>query len=289
MFTFIIPLLLTIAAPQWTLQTSGVTARLRGVSAVNARVAWASGSGSTVLRTDDGGATWKKIIVTPDTLDFRDIDAIDEQTAYVLSIGNGAASRIYKTTDGGTTWTLQFRNENPKAFLDAMTFWDADHGIVIGDSVDLKFYILATENGGRVWSRSTSQYYRLHWRMKALSLRVAPTSPSTARSTHGSVWARRRARGSCAPLIEVAPGKLSETPLEVQPIFRHLFGGLSRREARCDRRRRLSERKRSCRQSRDHQRWRRNVDTRQRAQRFSFSGCLCAGHDDSGGDWSSGS
>jgi hypothetical protein len=39
MFTFLISLLLTIAAPQWTTQTSGVTARLRGVSAVNERVA----------------------------------------------------------------------------------------------------------------------------------------------------------------------------------------------------------------------------------------------------------
>ena len=156
MITFIIPLLLTIAAPQWTLQTSGVTARLRGVSAVSGRVAWASGSGSIVLRTDDGGVTWKKITVTGDTLDFRDIDAIDEQTAYVLSIGNGAASRIYKTTDGGTSWTLQFRNDDPKAFLDAMTFWDADHGVVIGDSVDLKFYILTTANGGRDWTRVTT-------------------------------------------------------------------------------------------------------------------------------------
>ena len=153
MLTFLVPLLLTIAAPQWTLQTSGVTARLRGVSAVNERVAWVSGSGSTVLRTDDGGATWKKIIVTGDALDFRDIDAVDEKTAYVLSIGPGAASRIYKTTDAGANWSLQFRNEDPKAFLDAMTFWDANHGVVIGDSVDLKFYILTTANGGRDWTR----------------------------------------------------------------------------------------------------------------------------------------
>ena len=139
--------------PHWTQQTSNVNARLRGVSAVNARIAWASGSGSTVLRTDDGGTTWKKLIVTSDALDFRDIDAIDENTAYVLSIGNGAASRIYKTLDGGATWVLQFRNEDPKAFLDAMSFWDANHGIVIGDSVDGKFYILTTANGGRDWSR----------------------------------------------------------------------------------------------------------------------------------------
>ena len=147
-------LLLTIlAVPQWTVQTSGVTQRLRGVSAVSERVAWASGAGSTVLRTIDGGQNWQKLNVTTETLDFRDIDAIDAQTAYVMSIGNGPDSRIYKTTDAGKTWNLQFKNDDPKAFLDAMSFWDANHGIAFGDSVDLQFYILTTSDGGRTWSR----------------------------------------------------------------------------------------------------------------------------------------
>jgi photosystem II stability/assembly factor-like uncharacterized protein len=139
--------------PRWTTQTSGVNVRLRGVSAVSERVAWASGAGSTVLRTIDGGATWQRLAVTDETLDFRDIDAIDNETAYILSIGNGPASRIYKTTDAGKTWQLQFKNEDQKAFLDAMSFWDLDHGIAFGDSVDLNFYILITVDGGRTWSR----------------------------------------------------------------------------------------------------------------------------------------
>jgi photosystem II stability/assembly factor-like uncharacterized protein len=142
-----------VLAPRWTMQTSGVTARLRGVSAVSESVAWASGSGATVLHTMDGGATWRKLSVTSEALDFRDIDAIDERTAYVLSIGNGPASRIYKTSDAGATWTMQFKNADDKAFLDAMSFWDANHGIVFGDSVDGQFYILTTENGGATWSR----------------------------------------------------------------------------------------------------------------------------------------
>ena len=144
---------LLLAAAHWTLQTSGVTVRLRGVSAVSDRVAWASGADSTVLRTADSGATWRKLTVTTDPVDFRDIDAIDAQTAYVLSIGNGPASRIYKTTDAGTTWTLQFKNDDPKAYFDAMTFWDADHGIAIGDSIDAQLCIMMTENGGRGWTR----------------------------------------------------------------------------------------------------------------------------------------
>lgn len=142
-----------LTAPRWTVQTSGVTARLRGVSAVSERVVWASGSASTVLRTTNGGASWRKLNVTSDALDFRDIDAIDAQTAYALSIGNGPASRIYKTTDAGATWTLQFQNKDPKAFLDAMSFWDANNGIVFGDSINGQFYILLTDNGGETWSR----------------------------------------------------------------------------------------------------------------------------------------
>jgi photosystem II stability/assembly factor-like uncharacterized protein len=146
-------ILTLLAVPRWTSQTSGINVRLRGISAVSERVAWTSGAGSTVLRTVDGGANWLKLTVTSDELDFRDIDAVDARTAYVLSIGNGPASRIYKTTDAGKTWTLQFKNEDPKVFLDAMSFWDANHGIAFGDSVDGQFYVLTTSDGGSVWSR----------------------------------------------------------------------------------------------------------------------------------------
>jgi photosystem II stability/assembly factor-like uncharacterized protein len=146
-------LLTSLAVPRWTVQTSGVTQRLRGVSAVSERVAWASGAGASVLRTEDGGTTWQKLNVTTEALDFRDIDAIDAQTAYVMSIGNGPASRIYKTSDAGKAWNLQFKHDDPKAFLDAMSFWDANHGIAFGDSVDKQFYILTTVDGGHKWSR----------------------------------------------------------------------------------------------------------------------------------------
>ena len=141
-----------LAAPQWTPQTSGVTASLRGVSAVNDRVVWASGSGATVLRTTDGGATWTKLPVTTDRVDFRDIDAIDERTAYVLSIGAGPTSRIYKTTDAGEHWELQLANQDPKVFLDAMSFWDATHGIAVSDTIDGHFVIFMTDDG-RTWTR----------------------------------------------------------------------------------------------------------------------------------------
>jgi photosystem II stability/assembly factor-like uncharacterized protein len=145
---------LLIAAPQWSAQTSGKAVRLRGVSAVSPAVAWASGSQGTVLRTSDGGQTWKSLEVSGASgLDFRDVDAINDQTAYVLSIGNGPQSRIYKTTDAGASWALQFTNDDPKGFYDAMSFWDAARGLVFGDSIDGRFAILITEDGGTTWRR----------------------------------------------------------------------------------------------------------------------------------------
>jgi photosystem II stability/assembly factor-like uncharacterized protein len=150
-------LTLFVSTPTWTTQTSGVTAALRGVSTASDRVVWASGSGSTVLHSTDGGETWQRIAVTTDRVDFRDVDAVDEHTAYVLSIGNGPASRIYKTMDAGATWTQQFATNDPKVFLDAMTFWDAAHGVVVGDSIDGQFDVLVTEDGGQTWSRVPAQ------------------------------------------------------------------------------------------------------------------------------------
>ena len=150
-------LLATVFQPSpapWQEQASGVTARLRGVSAVSERVAWASGAAGTVLRTIDGGATWQvRAVPGAERLDFRDVDAFSDSVAYILSIGPGEASRIFKTVDGGGTWTEQFKNTDPKVFLDAMTFRDADHGFAFSDSVEGTFVILRTSNGGAAWER----------------------------------------------------------------------------------------------------------------------------------------
>ena len=46
-----------VASGQWVEQTSPTKERLRGLSAVNSQVAWASGNRGTVLVTTDGGST----------------------------------------------------------------------------------------------------------------------------------------------------------------------------------------------------------------------------------------
>jgi len=141
----------TVSA-QWRKYPVNTTAGLRGLSVVDEKVIWASGTGGTFLRTVDGGTTWKiGTVPAAQKLDFRDVEAFDADTAYLLSIGNGEASRIYKTTDGGETWKMQFKSTNDKVFLDAFAFWDRNNGIAMSDPVDGYYYLLTTTDGGESW------------------------------------------------------------------------------------------------------------------------------------------
>ncbi|MFN6962676.1 MAG: WD40/YVTN/BNR-like repeat-containing protein [Pyrinomonadaceae bacterium] len=140
------------AAGQWIRHTVETTAGFRGLSVVSERVVWASGTGGTVIRTVDGGKTWNVMTVPgAEKLDFRDIEAFDAQTAYILSIGSGDSSRIYKTIDGGRTWKLQFQNTDEKKFFDAIACWDRANCIAMSDPVEGHYPIIATSDGGASW------------------------------------------------------------------------------------------------------------------------------------------
>ncbi|MDQ3063562.1 MAG: glycosyl hydrolase [Acidobacteriota bacterium] len=145
---FLFLLFAPIADAQWQKQTVDTKASLRGLAVVNEKIVWASGAGGTFLKTIDGGKNWTVgKVPNAEKLDFRDVEAFDANTAYLLSIGGGESSRIYKTTDGGGTWKLQFKNTNEKAFFDALAFWDKDNGIAMSDPVDGKYLLIETKDG----------------------------------------------------------------------------------------------------------------------------------------------
>jgi len=148
----------SMAVPgQWVKQAVNTTASFRGLLVVNEKVIWASGTGGTVIKTIDGGSTWNVMTVPGgEKLDFRDVEAFDANTAYILSIGNGDASRIYKTTDGGSNWKLQFTNVDEKAFYDAIACWDAVNCVAMSDPVDGRYRLLHTSNGGAEWGFTSS-------------------------------------------------------------------------------------------------------------------------------------
>ncbi len=137
--------------PYWSPQESNTASSLRGLSSVSENVAWASGAKGTVIRTVNGGENWERVSVPEsDTVDFRDIEAFDENRAIILSADQDLVL-IYKTIDGGKNWDLKYTSDAKGTFYDAMDFWDEQNGIAFGDAVDGRLLILRTFDGGDSW------------------------------------------------------------------------------------------------------------------------------------------
>lgn len=146
---------LTSAGAQWTPQQSGTDAELRGLVALSPTVVWASGTRNRVAHTSDGGQTWKiDTIATGSTLDMRAISASSAMSAWALSAGPAeqGQAQIFHTNDG-VHWNKQFETSEKGVFLDALAFWDNQHGIALSDPVGGQLFILATDDGGKTWAR----------------------------------------------------------------------------------------------------------------------------------------
>uniref|UniRef100_UPI00404812ED WD40/YVTN/BNR-like repeat-containing protein n=1 Tax=Algoriphagus sp. TaxID=1872435 RepID=UPI00404812ED len=140
--------------PQWKHFQAPVLASLRGLSPISDQICWASGSGGTWLRTEDGGVSWHTGTVAGlDTVDFRSIQAFDSQTAVVASAGQPAV--IYRTEDGGNSWQ-KVHQEGLEAFFDAIQFVDNQQGYVLGDPIGGKWMVVETLDGGNSWQSLSS-------------------------------------------------------------------------------------------------------------------------------------
>ena len=144
------------AASAWIFQESGTSSSLRGLSVVSDQVAWASGSDGVCLRTVDQGVNWQMLSIPGgESLEFRNIAAIDADMAYLLSAGEPA--KLFKTVDGGRSWVEQFSDDTPGIFFDSIAFWDEDHGIAFGDPLEGSFVIIITTDGGANWNRVAAE------------------------------------------------------------------------------------------------------------------------------------
>jgi photosystem II stability/assembly factor-like uncharacterized protein len=157
-FLSVLALVVAVHA-QWTRMNVPATAGLRGLSVVNAKVVWASGTGGTVLRSVDGGNHWSVMAVSgAEKLDLRGIHAFDQNDAVVISSGPAEQGQvwIYRTSDGGQHWSQVYQQRTPRMFFDAIAFWDHNHGIVLSDPVAGHFALFMTDDGGSTWHQLSS-------------------------------------------------------------------------------------------------------------------------------------
>ncbi|MEI8053335.1 MAG: oxidoreductase [Bacteroidota bacterium] len=140
--SFLIIFFLTsnIQAQQIKIVSSEAKSSFRGLSVVDNKTVWVSGSNGIVGKSIDSGITWKFMTVKGfEKTDFRDIEAFDEKTAIIMGID--CPARILKTTNGGETWTIMFEDTTKGMFLDAMEFQNENSGVVIGDPIGGKAFI----------------------------------------------------------------------------------------------------------------------------------------------------
>jgi photosystem II stability/assembly factor-like uncharacterized protein len=168
------------AHAQFELQDSHTTASFRGIHSIGNGIAWASGTEGTILRTTDEGKTWQRCASPPDAekLDFRGIQAFDQNTAIVMSSGKGDLSRLYKTTDACKTWELVFTNPDKEGFWDVIQFLDRKRGYLLGDPVNDSFRLWNTEDSGSTWHNSHYPNFRAN-----------PVTQSAFAASNSALWA----------------------------------------------------------------------------------------------------
>jgi photosystem II stability/assembly factor-like uncharacterized protein len=134
-----------------SLVKTGVEASFRGLSVIDNKMAWVSGSNGTVGMTSDGGTTWTFIKVNGfEKLDFRSIYAFTDKKAVIANAGSPA--NILVTVDGGDSWKTVYVNNDTSAFIDGMDFWNDMEGIAYGDPIKGRMLLLKTVDGGMTWT-----------------------------------------------------------------------------------------------------------------------------------------
>jgi photosystem II stability/assembly factor-like uncharacterized protein len=123
----------------------------RGISVVNDSVLWVSGTNNSIGLSVNGGKSWQWNSLSSNyKMDFRSIYAFDERSAVIANAGYPA--KIFRTEDAGKNWTEVYSSSDSAMFFDGIGFWNENQGIIYGDPIDGKMFLMKTEDKGKTWS-----------------------------------------------------------------------------------------------------------------------------------------
>ena len=123
---------------------------IRAIEIIGNNLAFAANKGTFGMYSF-GDNTWSTNTQKYDSLvpEYRAVAATDDDF-FMLSVGSPAL--LYKTGDSGAM-ELVYKEENEKAFYDAMAFWNNKEGIAIGDPTNNCISIIITRDGGKTWKK----------------------------------------------------------------------------------------------------------------------------------------
>jgi photosystem II stability/assembly factor-like uncharacterized protein len=131
---------------------------IRGLSVPSENVIWASGSKGSVVKSEDGGASFSWMQIKGyEQRDFRSIHAWNDKEAVIVAIASPAY--ILKTKDGGLNWYKVYENVDTAMFLDAIHFKDNQNGIVVGDPLNSYIFQLITKDKGETWDKVPDNWF----------------------------------------------------------------------------------------------------------------------------------
>lgn len=119
------------------------------ISAPSASTVWLAGNQGTIGRSTDAGESWSFSQPGNSELEFRDIEALDDQRAYALSVGEGGNSRIYYTSNSGRNWQMRYR-AGSNLFINCLAVSPAGEALAFADSHNERWQLIRSADG-RNW------------------------------------------------------------------------------------------------------------------------------------------
>lgn len=171
---------------------------LKSVFFHNADLGWSVGQGGTLLRTTDGGRSWRRSALNyfhdgrahremgglsdQVSLDLHKVFFVDAKRGWIV----GAAGLVLRTEDGGQQWRLARQGLDVPLF--DVWFADADLGWAVGDNG----VILRSSDGGENWQaqpRATNlKLTDLHFSSLELGWAVGDQGKMVVTRDGGETW-----------------------------------------------------------------------------------------------------